>query len=34
MDESNDSEGKVRKLGNCDDEIAKDSAVINIMYGK
>ncbi|KAL9304535.1 hypothetical protein ACSQ67_021798 [Phaseolus vulgaris] len=33
VDESNDSEGKVRKLGNCDDEIAKDSAVINIMYG-
>ncbi|KAK7381565.1 hypothetical protein VNO80_00110 [Phaseolus coccineus] len=33
VDESNNSEEKVRKLGNCDDEIAKDSAVINIMYG-
>ncbi|CAJ1951321.1 unnamed protein product [Sphenostylis stenocarpa] len=33
VDESNDSEGKSGKLENCDDEIAKDSAVINIMYG-
>ncbi|XP_017407554.1 protein REDUCED CHLOROPLAST COVERAGE 3 isoform X2 [Vigna angularis] len=33
VDESNESEGKVGKLENCDDEIAKDSAVINITYG-
>jgi len=33
VDESNDNEGKVGKLENCDDEIAKDSAVINFMYG-
>ncbi|XP_014516280.1 protein TSS isoform X2 [Vigna radiata var. radiata] len=33
VDESNESEGKVGKLENCDDEIANDSAVINIMYG-
>ncbi|XP_027344762.1 protein TSS isoform X2 [Abrus precatorius] len=33
MDESKDSEGKVENLENSDDEIAKDSAVIKVLYG-
>ncbi|RDX66608.1 Protein TSS, partial [Mucuna pruriens] len=33
VDESKDSEGKSENLESCDDEIAKDSAVINIMHG-
>ncbi|TKY64584.1 TSS protein [Spatholobus suberectus] len=31
--ESEDDEGKIENLENCSDEIAKDSAVTNIMYG-
>ncbi|KAL2624971.1 hypothetical protein AAZV13_07G026300 [Glycine max] len=33
VDESKDGEGKIEILESCSDEIAKDSAVINIMYG-
>lgn len=33
VDESKDGKGKFENLENCSDEVAKDSAVINIMYG-
>ncbi|KAK7389510.1 hypothetical protein VNO78_24617 [Psophocarpus tetragonolobus] len=33
VDESKDGEGKIENLVSCSDEIAKDSAVINIVYG-
>ncbi|XP_020238207.1 protein TSS isoform X2 [Cajanus cajan] len=33
VDESKDGEGKIENLESCSDEIAKDSAVINIKYG-
>ena len=33
VDESKDDEGKIENLESCSDEITKDRAVINIMYG-
>ncbi|KAJ1410088.1 Tetratricopeptide-like helical domain superfamily [Sesbania bispinosa] len=33
VDESDVSEGKIENMENCSDEIAKDSAVIKLMYG-